>query len=118
MQSNRSSNTTIPAGQSKKNRCWDKPKGTSVGVNGSTDFLVRVLFRENTTWQGEIHWLGSDKKRNFRSSLELMLLMQEAMDKTETPRANYSFRTWAIQTSNEEQNTDNDYLVSGFGEGR
>ncbi len=116
MQSSRSSNTTIPGGQSIKNRHWDKPKEVSTGKNSSTDFLVRVLFRKNTTWQGEIHWLGSDKKRNFRSSLELMFLMQEAMDETETPRANYNFRTWALQTSNEGQNIVNDYLSSGFGD--
>ncbi len=118
MQSRRSLNKTIPGGQPMKNRHWDKPKEVSTGKNSSTDFLIRVLFRKNTTWQGEIHWLDSDKKRNFRSSLELMFLMQEAMDETETPRANYNFRNWATQISNEDQIVDNDYLVSGFGDGK
>ncbi len=118
MQSRRSSNTINPGEQPMKNKHWDKPKEVITGKSGSTDFLIRVLFRKNTTWQGEIHWLDSEKKRSFRSSLELMLLMQEAMDETETPRANYNFRTWALQASNEGQNIVNDYLSSGFGDGK
>lgn len=95
MQSSGSSNTNIPGGQPMKNRHWDKPKEVSTGKKSSNKFLIHILFRENTNWQGEIHWLDSDKKRNFRSSLELMFLMQEAMNETEAPRANYELRTWS-----------------------
>lgn len=97
--------------KSMKSRQWNKPKDANPGRKGSTDFLVRVMFRKNTTWQGEVHWLGSDKKRSFRSSLELMLLMQEAMDEIETPRTNYNFRTWEAETSTEEQELSDEYLV-------
>ena len=98
-----------------KNRQWKKPKEIKTDRKGSTDFLVRVMFRKNTTWQGEIHWLGSDKKRSFRSSLELMLLMQEAMDQKDTPQANYNLRSWTTKMINEEQNVDEDFLVSSLG---
>ena len=61
---------------------------------GSTAFLVRIIFRQNATWMGEIHWLEEDKKLYFRSLLEMVMLMQEALDTTGTPPAEYTFRSW------------------------
>jgi len=34
---------------------------------------------QNSTWQGEIHWIESNKKQNFRSALEMLKLMDEAL---------------------------------------
>ncbi len=61
---------------------------------GSAGFLIKIMFRKNYNWQGEVHWLDTDQKRRFRSSLELLMLLQEAMEETGAPPAEYSFRTW------------------------
>jgi len=42
-------------------------------------FAVRILFRQNATWQGSVSWLESGKEETFRSALELILLMHSAL---------------------------------------
>ena len=61
---------------------------------GDSAFLVRILFRQNATWMGEIHWLNGEKKLYFRSLLEMLMLMQEALDISGIPPAEYRFRSW------------------------
>ncbi len=61
---------------------------------GGSSFLVKIIFRKGVNWQGEVHWLETDKKKKFRSSMELIMLMQEAMDETGSPEAEFSFRSW------------------------
>lgn len=60
----------------------------------SSSFLVRFIFRQNCSWQGEVHWLDEDRKSNFRSALELIKLMLEAMEESESPQADYELRSW------------------------
>jgi len=62
-------------------------------IRGNSEFLVRVLFRQNASWQGEIHWIDQDKKKYFKSVLELIMLMQSAMDEAGKPVAEYSFQS-------------------------
>ncbi len=38
-------------------------------------FAVRVMFRQNASWQGTVTWLEGERTENFRSALELLLLM-------------------------------------------
>ena len=42
-------------------------------------FLIRVLFRQNASWQGSITWLEGKEEQSFRSVLELLLLMDSAL---------------------------------------
>jgi len=42
-------------------------------------FDVRVLFRQNASWQGTIIWREGGKEANFRSVLELISLMNSAL---------------------------------------
>ncbi len=63
---------------------------------GGSEFLVRVIFRQNTSWQGEVHWLDAGKKQSFRSLLELIELLQEAMDEAGKPKAEHQFNNWNI----------------------
>lgn len=42
-------------------------------------FSVRILFRQNASWQGSVSWLEGKKEENFRSVLELILLMDGAL---------------------------------------
>ena len=42
-------------------------------------FEISVKFTQNSTWQGQIHWVEENKKQNFRSALEMLKLMDEAL---------------------------------------
>ena len=46
-------------------------------------FSVRVLFRQNSSWQGTVHWLDGQDEQPFRSALELLLLMDSALCKVQ-----------------------------------
>jgi hypothetical protein len=41
-------------------------------------FVVRVLHRQNATWQGSVTWAERNATQNFRSALELLKLMDGA----------------------------------------
>ena len=49
------------------------------GNYGPATFVVRVLFRRNATWQGTISWKEKRCQVSFRSFMELLLLMHEAV---------------------------------------
>lgn len=42
-------------------------------------FVVQVQFRQNATWQGTVDWMEEKKTRRFRSMLELVRLMDDAV---------------------------------------
>lgn len=42
-------------------------------------FAVKVLFRQNASWQGSVTWLDKGQEESFRSVLELALLMDSAL---------------------------------------
>jgi len=46
-------------------------------------FVVHVMYRQNATWQGEVVWTENGEVRKFRSALELLKLMDSAMDSNE-----------------------------------
>lgn len=46
-------------------------------------FVVRVMFRQNATWQGTVSWVEGNKIQHFRSMLELIHLLEDALG-TET----------------------------------
>ncbi|MEG2173879.1 MAG: hypothetical protein RR135_00150 [Oscillospiraceae bacterium] len=45
-------------------------------------FIVQVQFRQNATWQGTVNWAETKKTQHFRSMLELIRLMDEALEET------------------------------------
>jgi len=45
-------------------------------------FELAVRFRQNATWQGQISWVEKDIKQNFRSVLEMLKLINEALAET------------------------------------
>lgn len=46
--------------------------------NKST-FVVQVQFCQNSSWQGTIAWTEQKKEQRFRSALELVKLIDEAL---------------------------------------
>ena len=42
-------------------------------------FEVKILFRQNASWQGCVTWLEEGKEEHFRSVLELSILMDSAL---------------------------------------
>ena len=44
----------------------DKNKGT---------FIVKIVNRQNSTWQGTVNWVEEQKTVSFRSALELIKLL-------------------------------------------
>ncbi|MBP3927297.1 MAG: hypothetical protein J6D13_09025, partial [Clostridium sp.] len=43
-------------------------------------FIVHVKYRQNATWQGEVIWTERKQKQYFRSALELLKLIDSALD--------------------------------------
>lgn len=42
-------------------------------------FVVKIRYRQNATWQGTVQWVEGNKTKNFRSALELIRLLDEAV---------------------------------------
>jgi len=53
----------------------------NVGSTKGT-FMVSVKFTQNSTWQGELHWVEKNQKQNFRSALEMIKLIDEALEES------------------------------------
>ena len=54
-------------------------------------FALRILFRQNASWQGSVTWLEGGLEQSFRSALELILLMDSAVTTSqETKRSSAS----------------------------
>jgi hypothetical protein len=47
--------------------------------NTRANFLIQVQYRHNSSWQGRIVWLDTKQTIVFRSFMELVMLMQEAL---------------------------------------
>jgi hypothetical protein len=45
-------------------------------------FIIHIKFRQNATWQGTIKWVEENKKQDFRSELEMIKLMDNALSQT------------------------------------
>ena len=43
-------------------------------------FAIRVLFRQNASWQGSVTWLEGKQEQSFRSALELIFLISSAIE--------------------------------------
>lgn len=43
-------------------------------------FIIHVKYRQNATWQGEVIWADKKKKKCFRSALELLKMIDSALD--------------------------------------
>ena len=71
----------------------NKQKGkASKSLNvGGTNFLVTIHHQDNHSWQGVIQWLDTGKTIHFRSALEMLTLMEQAVALNDENR---EMRTW------------------------
>ena len=69
----------------------------------SATFVVKVIYSKNTSVQGHLHWLESEKSVPFRSYMEMTSLINEALFYNDVLR----FRSW-----------HNDSKYMGNGEGK
>ena len=42
-------------------------------------FALRVLFRQNASWQGSVTWMETGQEASFRSVLDLLMLLRGAL---------------------------------------
>lgn len=47
--------------------------------NGENSFVVEIKSVENHTWQGVVTWVQGERKEYFRSTLELLTLMESVL---------------------------------------
>lgn len=48
--------------------------------NSQNTFQIKVMYRQNYTWQGEIIWSEKHRTKFFRSALELMHLIYSVFE--------------------------------------
>jgi len=69
----------------RKKKGEDKPpltmrKPVSGELSGKKPvFILHVQFRQHSTWQGTLHWIAENKTKRFRSELEMIRLLAEAL---------------------------------------
>lgn len=61
---------------------------TKVGQRAT--FVIQILFKQNATWQGSITWSEKKKVQHFRSTLEMIKLMDDAIELAEREDKNYN----------------------------
>lgn len=44
-------------------------------------FIIRVMDQQNATWQGSVTWVDEQREQYFRSTLELLKLIDGALEK-------------------------------------
>ena len=57
-------------------------------------FLVHVQHRQNSSWQGRITWMDQKKTVYFRSALEMMKLVADALDSVSSSEDSETEISW------------------------
>ena len=55
------------------------PPGPEFRKGKLATFYIRIIFRQNASWQGSVTWLEGEREESFRSALELVLLMDSVL---------------------------------------
>ncbi len=55
------------------------PKNDKLNAQDKDVFVVHVQFRQNATWQGTVQWAEQKEEKRFRSTLELLKIMDSAL---------------------------------------
>ena len=52
-------------------------------MKNTNTFVVKIVSQQNSTWQGSVTWTEEKKVQNFRSALELLKLIDGAMEQNQ-----------------------------------
>lgn len=59
---------------------WDKTESVDTKESGKlATFKIDVLFRRRASWQGVICWMDENREECFRSTLEMLQLLDSAL---------------------------------------
>ena len=72
--------TEAPRKEPKK---YMTPKEVTDQKGLKATFVVHVQYRQNSTWQGSVVWADKNISKNFRSTLELLKLIDGALNEDE-----------------------------------
>lgn len=50
----------------------------------SSTFIVKVMNQQNDSWQGSVTWADTNETQYFRSALELLHMMNDAVNSKST----------------------------------
>ncbi|MEG0898860.1 MAG: hypothetical protein RSD67_08340 [Oscillospiraceae bacterium] len=50
-----------------------------IGEKGT--FIIQVKYRQHSSWQGSVEWVETGEKKMFRSTMELIKMIDEALEK-------------------------------------
>lgn len=64
------------------------------GINKGETFVINVKCRQNHTWQGTVKWVEGQKELPFRSALELIKMMESALDLSEEEQNKEESMEW------------------------
>ena len=65
---------------SESEKSWGTPTAleTQTQTGSCGTLALRILFRQNASWQGSVTWLEGKREESFRSVLELLFLLDSA----------------------------------------
>jgi len=58
----------------------EAPCESQVRQGDLATFRLRILFRQNASWQGSVTWVEGRQEQSFRSVLELLMLIHSALE--------------------------------------
>lgn len=64
------------------------------GLNTGETFVINVKCRQNHTWQGTVKWIEGQKEVPFRSALELIKLIDSAIEVVDEEENNAEEAMW------------------------
>ena len=71
--------TATVAGSRFRGRMYTEPPDKEIKDGKKATFLIKILFRQNASWQGSVAWLEGKREQSFRSALELLFLMDSVL---------------------------------------
>lgn len=74
----RSMDTTRP--NNRKKRKFMTVDKSEMPLETNPTFVVNVLYRQNASWQGTVQWVEGGIEKSFRSTLELIRLMDSVVN--------------------------------------
>ncbi|MBR0598863.1 hypothetical protein [Sinanaerobacter chloroacetimidivorans] len=62
--------------------------------DGKATFTIQIQFQQHATWQGTIAWAEGGKIQKFRSELEMIKLMMEAIPRDDEDKEPGMSSSW------------------------